>query len=158
MSSPAVELKEETPPQKPAKALPRSAAKLRESTNNSWRVVAPRGTSRERLQHPDFWSVVGDLFINFDKVHVVFEDRSAYCELLVMDCGRGYANVIELAWHPLPPLLICNNDLPPNHEIIHLGPDDLYAVRRCSDGILLGKGFRSRDDALAFLMDHATLR
>lgn len=139
-------------------ALQRSALKLRESTNNSWRIVAPRGTTRERLQEADFYAVVGDLFLAFDKLHVIAEDRSYYWEGLVLDSGRGYANVVELSFHPLPALLVCQDSLPSNHEIVHLGADDLYGVKRMSDGILLGKGFPSRQAAVDFLLDHATLR
>lgn len=148
----------ELKPLKITTALPRSSLKLRESANNSWRIVAPRGTTRERLQDPDFYAVVGDLFLAFDKLHIVMEDRSAYIELLVLDSGRGYANVVELSFHPLPALLVCQESLPSNHEIVHLGADDLYGVKRTSDGIILGKGFPSRQAAVDFLLDHATLR
>lgn len=156
--SEAVSTVAETPRPKNTPALQRSALKLRESTNNSWRIVAPRGTTRERLQDSDFYSVVGDLFLPFDKMHVIAEDRSFYCEFLILDSGRGYASVVELSYHPLPALLVCQDALPSNHEILHLGADDLYGVRRLSDGILLGKGFTSRQAAVDFLLDHATLR
>ncbi|MCY1454031.1 hypothetical protein D9M71_710630 [compost metagenome] len=102
--------------------------------------------------------MVGDLFLPYDKLHVVAGDRSYYCELLVTDCGRGYASVTELGFHPLEALLVCQDSLPSNHEIIHLGADDLYGVKRTSDGVLLGKGFASRQAAVDFLLDHATLR
>lgn len=153
MSDVSVELKP-----KPAAALQRSALKLRESTNNSWRIVAARGVTRERLLDPSYYSVVGDLMLPYDKLHIIAEDRSYYCELLVTDCGRGYASVTELLFAPLEALLVCQDSLPSNHEIIHLGADDLYGVKRTSDGVLLGKGFASRQAAVDFLLDHATLR
>jgi len=143
---------------KPAVSIQRSALKLRESCNNSWRIVALRGTTRERLLDPSYYSVVGDMFLPYDKLHVIAEDRSYYAELLVTDCGRGYASVTELGFHPLEALLVCQDSLPSNHQIIHLGADDLYAVKRTSDGVLLGKGFASRQAAVDFLLDHATLR
>lgn len=150
---------EPTKPRRPSSpALPRNSLKLRESTNNTWRAIAPRGTPRERLLDSDFWSVVSESFLAYDVIAVIAEDRSYYAELLVLECGRGYASLVELNFHPLPALLVANDGLPPNHEIVHLGPDDLYGVRRCSDGVMLGKGFASRDEALAFLLDHATLR
>lgn len=158
MSKQSIEVAESVKPRKLTVALPASALKLRESTNNTWRAVAPRGTSRERLLDSDFWSTVADKFLPYDTIAVVAEDRSYYCELLVLESGRGYAALIELNYHVLPALLVSNAGLPPNHEIIHLGPDELYAVRRCSDGVLLGKGFSSREEAVSFLLDHATLR
>lgn len=153
------EITVEAPPRrKSSPALQKSSLKLSESVNNSWRAVVPRGTPRERLLDSDFWAVVSSDFLPYDKIVVVAEDRACYAELLVLDCGRGYASVEELFYKPLAPLIIANDGLPPNHEIVHLGPEELYGVRRLSDGILLGKGFGSRDEALAFLLDHATLR
>lgn len=73
---------------------------------------------------------MGDLLLAYDKLHIIVEDRSFYCELLVLDCGRGYANVVELSFHPLPELLVCQDSLPSNREITHLGADDLYGVKR----------------------------
>lgn len=143
---------------KPAPSIQRSALKLRESCNNSWRVVALRGVTRERLLDPSYYAVVGDLFLPYDKLHVIAEDRSYYAELLVTDCGRGYAAVTELLFTPLEALLVCQDALPSNHEIVHLGADDLYGVKRTSDGVMLGKGFASRQAAVDFLLDHATLR
>ena len=141
-----------------ANPLQRSALKLRESCNNDWRIVAARGVTRDRLLDPSYYGVVGDLLLAYDKLRVIAEDRSYYAELLVTDCGRGYASVTELLFTPLEALLVCQDSLPSNHEIIHLGADDLYAVKRTSDGCLLGKGFASRQAAVDFLLDHATLR
>lgn len=145
-------------PPKPATPLSVAAIKLRETTNNSWRAVIPRGTPRERLLDSDFWATIAERFLAYDKITCVFEDSSAFCELLVVASGRGYCKVVELTWHPLPTLICSDTDLPANHTIEHNGPSDLYVVRRLSDNVILGKNFSSRQDALAFLLDHASLR
>lgn len=139
-------------------ALSRDCFKLRESVNNVFRIVVPRGITRERLLDSDFYATVAGDLTAFDKIIAVAADRSFYCELLVLECGRSYANLVELSYTPLPALLVVQGSLPANHEIIHLGPTDLYAVRRISDQVLLGKGFSSREEAVAFLCDHASLR
>lgn len=148
----------EIPRRKSSPALQKSALKLSESVNNRWRVVIARGTPRERLLDSDFWSVVSGDFLPFDTIACVDEGRTYYAELLVLEAGRGYAHLEELLYKALPPLIVANKDVPPNHEIVHLGPEELYAVRRISDGVLLGKGFASRNEALQFLLEHATLR
>lgn len=140
------------------RALPRPALKLRESVNNEWRCVIPRGTPREYLTLSDFWVIAGSDLQPWDRIAAVAEDRSFFCELLVLDAGRGYANVTELAFHTLPPLVTSQAGLPPGHSIFHSGPEKLYCIKREKDGVLLGEGFPSRDDALRALLDHASLR
>ena len=143
---------------RPTPALSRSNFRLRESANNSFRAICARGVTRERLLDSDYWATCAEMMVPFDTVYCCAEDRSYFAELLVLEAGRGYASMVELAYHPLPALLVTGDGLPPNHEIIHLGPDELYAVKRCSDAVILGKGFSSKQDALAFLLDHATLK
>ena len=144
----------------PAKlqALPRGNCRLRESVNNTWRAIIPRGTPQERLLESDFWVVVAGDFMPWDRIHAVAEDRSFYAELLVIDAGRGYARIEPLGIHTLAPIVTSQAGLPPGHEIVHAGPDKLYCVRRIKDGVLLGEGFPSKDEALRFLLDHASLR
>ena len=156
MPKEAAELAE--PTRKPLPPLPTTAAKLRESTNNSWRIVIPRGTPRERLLDSDLYATLAERFLVYDKLHLVSEDSTFYAELLVIASGRGYCRLVELSYVQLPVLVATHNDLPNNHEIVHGGPDDLYIVRRISDGVVLGKGFSDRQTALAFLLDHASLR
>lgn len=157
MTAPAIT---ETPHLRPASspALRRDACKLREHANHEWRIVAARGVPRDRLCQSDYWSVVADQFLPYDKLFIISEGRDWYAEALVLECGRGYASVIELCFHPLPALLVSGEGLPPNHEIYHAGPDKRYCVKRCSDGVVMGEGFNSRDEAVEFLISHASLR
>lgn len=139
-------------------ALSRADIKLHESTNNIWRAIVPRGTQRERLLDSDLWATIAHDFLPYDKVIVVEAGRAFYAELLILEAGRGYCHLEELSFHALPPLIVANTGMVPNHEICHLGPDDLYGVRRLSDGVMLGKGFRSSEEAMVFLTEHASLR
>lgn len=147
-------------PAKPRKpiALQKSALKLREFTNAHWRAVIPRNTPRERLLDSDFWAVVANDFQPFDIVCCVAEDRAYYAEILVIECGRGYASLVELNFTPLPALLVTTAGLPPGFEIYHAGPEKLYCIKRVADGVSMGEGFPSREKALEHLLDHASLR
>lgn len=145
-------------PKKKFSPLKPSEVKLRESTNNDWRAIVPRGTARDDLLVSDLWSIVSANFLPLDLIRVVAEDRSYYAELLVIEAGRGYANIIELSFTNLPAIILSKDGIPPNHEIKHLGPDRLYVVQRLADGVILGEGFSSREAALAHLLSHASLR
>lgn len=139
-------------------AVKPSECKLNESANNTWRAIAARGVTREELRVSDYWSIVSANFLPFDLIRVVAEDRSYYAELLVIEAGRGYANVVELSYHDLPAIILSREGIPPNHEIEHLGPERLYVVKRIADGVILGEGFSSREAALQHLLSHASLR
>lgn len=153
------EVSEEVKPRKTtALSLSRSYFHLREIKNNDFRAVAARGVDRERLLQSDYWATVAELLHAYDEIHVIAEDRSFYATYLVLEAGRGYAALVELSWHPLPALLVSSEGLPPNHEIVYAGADDLFIVRRVSDSVILGKHFSDKQSALAFLLDHNSLR
>jgi hypothetical protein len=142
--------------------LYRSAVTFHESRNNTWSAVVPAGTTKERLLQSGLWSVVSDTFHAFDRINVIWADRSGYAELLVVDCGRGFCNVILLNYHQLPALLVSEQGLPPGFDIYFDGPinndEGGYCVKRIADGVLLVKGKPNREAALAELLDSATLR
>ncbi len=138
-------------------ALTRQGFKLREYANNSWRVIADRGVTVERLTDHDFWSIVSTDLQPFDTIHVVAADRSYYAELLVVDCGRGYAAVELLLHKPLAPLLTITDRLPPGFELKYAGPESQWQAIRLCDGVVIGTGFANRDACLQHLLDHASL-
>lgn len=158
MSSPAENVTTEIAPRRtPRAALPRNNTKLFESVNNRWRSVAPRDTPRERLVESDFWSTTAEQFLPYDRITVIGEARDYIAELLVLECGRGYASLVELSYTPLPALLVSRDGLPPNHSILYAGPDKLFIIKRESDSVILGEGFTTREEALAHLLDHRSL-
>lgn len=142
--------------------LTRSAVAFHESRNNTWSAVVPAGTTKERLLQSGLWSVVSDTFHAYDRINCIWADRSGYAELLVIDCGRGFCNVILLNYHALPALLVSEQGLPPGFDIYFDGPitngEGGYCAKRISDGVLLVKGKPNRDEALKELLDSATLR
>lgn len=142
--------------------LTRSAVSLHESRNNTWSAVVPAGTTKERLLQSGLWSVVSDTFHAYDRINVIWADRSGYADLLVIDSGRGFCHVLLLSYHQLPALLVSEQGLPPGFDIYFDGPitdgEGGYCVKRLSDNVLLVKGKSSRELALAELLDSATLR
>lgn len=140
-------------------ALLRSNCKLREHANNEWRIIVDAGTPPERVCDSEYHATVAGDYLPFDKLFLIWADSSRYMELLVLACGKGYARLEVLLDKALPAIVVSQQGLPPNHEIVHLGPDvdQMYAVRRMSDGVFLGKGFTSREAALDHLLAHASL-
>lgn len=149
-------------PELKIKPLVRSAMQMTEYRNNNFTAVIERGTTKEMVTLSSLWSVVSDQFHAYDKVYAIWADRSAYAELLVLDAGRGYCNMLLLSFHPLPALLVSEQGLPPGFDIYFAGPVDNdnggYCVKRLVDGVVMVKGKHNRADALAELLDSATLR
>jgi hypothetical protein len=151
----------ELPPFK-IKPLMRSSLAFHESRNNNWSAIVERGTTKEMVVLSSLWSVVSDQFHSYDRIVAIWADRSAYAELLVLDAGRGYCNLILLNYYQLPALLVSEAGLPPGFEVFYAGPIENdnggYCCKRLADGVLMVKGKPSRDAALAELLDSATLR
>lgn len=159
-SSPSTETQEA--PTVQLKPLTRAAVTFAENRRNHWSATVQAGTTKEQLLQSSLWSVVCDNFSFLDRISVIWADRSAYAELLVLDAGRGHCTVHLLSLHQLPALLISEAGLPPGFDCFYAGPisnaDGGYCVKRTSDGVLMCKGHTSREAALAELLDHASLR
>lgn len=148
-------------PAQPAKRrapLTPDRVKLQESVNNRHRAIVPRGTSRRDLLLPDMWKVVAGKFTQYDIVHVIDEAGTFFAELLVNDVGLGRCQMVELRHVELPRIVDADSDVPSNHLIDWNGPEDGWTIVRISDSVTIGKNFPSRPEALAFLLEHASLR
>lgn len=139
-------------------AFPRGSIKLREYMAAVHRVVAPRGMTREQLLLPEVWSIVGCDLNRFDIIEIVAADGSYFARHLVVQQGRGYGSTVELSFTSLPATITTQEGLPANHSIEYLGPERGFVVTRLSDSVVLREGFKTRDEALKFLLDHGTLR
>lgn len=144
------------------KPLTRSAMTFADARFVQWSVIMPRGVSKEQLTLSGLWSVIGDQLHTGDRLTVMAEDRSYYAECLVLDAGRGFANIHLLNYYHLPALLVAQEGLPPGFEIFFAGDlgngDGGYCAKRVCDGVLMTKGHNNREACLAALLESATLR
>ena len=146
-----------------AKVVPlvQSAMTFADARNVHWSCVVPRDTTRQMLTLSSFWSLCSTKPLHaFDRITVIAADRSFYAEMLVLDAGVGFANVIELAYHPLPALLAVADSLPAGFEARYQGPEqgERWGVIRLADNVRVVTGHSSRDEALKALLAHASLK
>lgn len=139
-------------------SLAKSSFKLLTYGNNQWRCVAAIGTPYERCLQDDYWSTVSTELQPYDEINLIAADGSYFAKLLCIAASRGHARVMELGHWPLPVLLVAGDSLPVNHEVFWGGPEEGFCVRRISDSVMLGKNFANRNEAIEFLLSHATLR
>lgn len=141
----------------PVKSLSGDDIVLRECKCNHWVVLAPPGTSKERMAEPSFWSVVASKLHQLDEITIHASDRSSMSRWLVLQAGRGYAEVHLLDWYDLPAMLASVAEtLPSNHKIVFDQATGFSAIR-ISDGVVICRA-DSQQECVAKLLDHASLR
>lgn len=140
-----------------AKPLTVNDMKLRECAGNEWRVISPLGATRERIEEPNFWACVADKLRAFDEITVIAIDRTSHSRWLVLQAGRGYAEVLCLSWTALPPMLASVGEiLPANHKLVFAAEQGWSAIR-ISDGVVIVRDCDSQQECLQRLLCHASL-
>lgn len=150
-------------PKAELKPLLRNAISFFESRHVHWSATVPNTVTREDLLLPSLWSVVADQFHVYDRVFVLSASRSFAAELMVLECSRGFAQVVELNYWPLPAILVTSDNLPSGFSVEYLGAVTTsgtggYCARRICDSVLICQGHTSRDACVAELLNHASLR
>jgi hypothetical protein len=138
---------------------------LCEETNNSWRCLAPAGTTKEDLEGPNYLSAIAGSLTDFDSITVIIEDRSLLYECLVVQGGRdgltgiggGRARMVVRPGYPLviPPIdRNANVGLPENYSIVFDGFRGVH-VPYWNKRVLNPDGFPVRDEARNVILTHS---
>lgn len=99
-TKPAAEISAPAPqavPMAPPRSLIASRFQNSEHARTVWRVVAEEGTTLDDVRKPIFWAHVAHTMARFDKIEVLADDETWYAELMVRDCGRGFASTVVLS-------------------------------------------------------------
>lgn len=145
----------------PVIPLKQSAVTFLEARQNMWSAVVPKNTSRERLLQSGFWSVAGERCRAYDLIHVIDEGRTYFAILLIVASGRGYMHLEVINWVPLEAhLTLDSGQLPPGFLVEWRGPDldARYCALRVADSVTIVKGKATREECVAELLNHASLR
>lgn len=143
----------------PTVSLSPKDVKLRESAGNVFRIIAPLGTTPERLEESSFYSTISHQFHPFDELIIIGADRTFHARYLVLQAGMGYCELFKLSYTQLPAMLASIGEtLPSNHRLVYCGPEELWSAIRNSDGVTIIKNAKSQQEALQQLLQHASLR
>lgn len=146
-------------PRQPVISLSPKDVKLRESVGNVFRIIAPIGTTPERLEESSFYSVVSHQFYPFDELIIIGADRTFHARYLILQAGMGYCEVFKLSFTRLPAMLASIGEtLPSNHRLVYCGPEELWSAIRSSDGCTIIRNAQTQQDCLQQLLQHASLR
>lgn len=116
-------------------------------------VDVPMGHTIEDCLDPQYWAHVAETLNPGDHIELRAADLSWVATLIVRMCERNYARVV------LDRKLMLDGDSAPppesiKFEIKFMGPQNRWSVIRKSDQKSVQQGFRQKDEAHAWLIEH----
>lgn len=138
-----------------------SPARLKggEYTRNVWVAVAEQDHTREHFKHPTYWSHAAQRMKPYDHIEVVRDDGTLYAEYLVLEVGRGWANVFELRYDNLTSKDVAQTQAldqvkTGDYEVKFNGPHDRWIVIRKSDSQKINDKMANKEEANKWLEEH----
>lgn len=137
----------------PARSLVPSRFQQAEHARTVWRVVAEEGTAIEDVLKPMFWAHVAHTMARFDKIEILADDETWFVELIVRDCGRGFAKVALFAKIEFDAADGEKSTTLEGFTIAWKGPKRRFVVVRDADSTLVKEELASKALALAWVQD-----
>ena len=121
-----------------------------------------QGVKPEDLLVPGFWAHQATKLKPLDEIRAHAEDGTWIANYLVLDCSRTWAKVKQLSLHQLGTADVALTQaseldvksFKDQHLVKHRGPHKWSVVRK-ADGAVLEQGMGLRDEAEAWLENHA---
>lgn len=152
----AVETLELPPAPSTEAAPPRSLLPSRfqqaEHARTVWRVVAEEGTTIEDVLKPQFWAHVAHTMARFDRIEVLADDETWFLDLIIRDCGRGFAKVAILAKTEFEASVEKATSIE-GFEIAWKGPKRRWSVIREEGRAPIKDNFPGKAQALAWVQE-----
>lgn len=129
---------------------------LAEQWRQDWVANAEAGTTVDDVMDPQYWSHMAAQMQPYDHVEVRLETGEWVLELLVVSVGRNFAQV--MLKHRYDLVEASKSETPGSkHEVINLGPQRKWAVKRVSDSAVLQEGLAKRNDAQAWMDNYENI-
>lgn len=112
----------------------------------------------EALLRPDYWAHVVHKFMIGNRIRVLPRDHSWFAELLIRDVGSNWAKVGAIVPRVNFEALVPETNLV-NVTGFHVewqSPSTKYCVFRESDNAVVAKGFKTKPEAEAAMVMHAS--
>lgn len=139
-----------------------------EQTRRMWSMTPAINTSVEHLLKPEYWLTVANRFNPTDQITVIAEDNAWFAELLVISCGKNYANVKLLRYVPLDasagkcPAVLLKDPVPAAEKptetaqlkVNYGGVKARHRVVRVADGEVMKEGFPTQAEAIKWMHEY----
>lgn len=123
-----------------------------ESGRNVWLATAESAKHPEDFLKPEFWAHKAKDFAPFDRIEVVVDDGTYWCELLVTSCDRTWAKT-----HLLREVKLDGEqgkELDAEYEVRFLGRHKKHCVIRLSDKSTVHEGEQEKSAAVRWLDEY----
>ncbi|SDO19957.1 hypothetical protein SAMN04489798_2302 [Pseudomonas arsenicoxydans] len=120
-------------------------------------AIVPRDTDPQMLTESGLWLSVAHRLHPLDRICVVYEDRSAMAELMVLEASQSFTSLVMLSYTKLPGIISDGSEALINFEIFYSQMDG-YCARRLSDSVLIVKGATSKEKAIEELKSHPSFK
>lgn len=153
-------VKAEAPKKQPV--IGRAAYQLAEFQTSVWLIMLPDGVTKDTLLDGPLWLMAPEGIQPFDIFRVVSENW--WAEILIRQCIRGRPlQLVLLRMVDLPEIMEDRSDRMPPGYTIERTPQHGWTIVRLADGVRMLSGLEhgnihSREAALRWLLDHASLR
>lgn len=122
----------------------------------------PVGVSKDDILRPEFWAHHAKDLRPFDEIRARAVDGSWVSYLMVLDCSRTWARVMQMSHFNLTTSDVSLTQSSENevaamvaaHEVRYRGAAKFSVIRK-SDEALIKEGIASKIEAQAWLEDHA---
>jgi hypothetical protein len=129
-----------------------SRMRLAQYDRQDWIVNAEPGHTLADVLRPSYWAHMAQQMNHYDHIEVRAEEGTWVAGLLVVQVDRTFAKVVLLWEKNLESTETVDGD--PGHVVEWKGPQRKFAVIRMSDRELIRDGFKNRDEANAWLIEH----
>lgn len=124
-----------------------------EHARTVYRVIAEEGTTLDEILRPLYWASVAANLQRFDLIEVIADDEAWFLQLIVRDCGRGFAKVAILSKVDFD---AADADKPVTLEGFSInwkGPKRRFVILRDADNTIVKEEIASKAQALAWVQD-----
>lgn len=133
---------------KKARQITENRLSLEASERRRFIVKPEAGTNPDDMLDPAYWVHIARRLTPLDRIEAIAEDGSWLQELIVMYTGQNMVRVARLA---IINLEAVSTDDGETYEIKWAGPGDKHRIIRKADGAIMGRGYRTKEEAAAAL-------
>jgi hypothetical protein len=129
---------------------------LARAERNVWRYFPEPNHTKEQIMAPAYWAHVSRRHRVGDKIEALWEDGSAYAELLIIACDKDYTKTVLLTFLDITGGSAAKAD--GQFDVQWKGSVKKHCIVRLSDGAVIQEGLQTKVDAEAWLeQNRATL-
>lgn len=118
-------------------------------------LYVPVTTPFDALLRPEFWSHVCNRFMIGNTVTVMPQDHAWRAELFVRDVGANWAKLAVMSKIDFEKVETGNDFVVSGFHVEWKNIGEKYAVVREKDNAVIAKGFKTKPEALAAMVQHA---